>query len=157
MNPVTKAKCLKDDQKQTWIDCLVREGIDPGDAQRAVNLSCESAENFETLQCVGYKKAVEPNFPGGHNACWFANSSNQVPKQIDSVQVGDNAVWGSDCCDQCDLGNLGCCGHIGIITKIEPGQEGDVPYIYVTSAQGGTGNVNTIKVPLTNPTVILRY
>jgi len=157
MNPVIKADCLKDDQKQIWIDCLVGEGIDPGDAQRAVNLSCESAENFETLQCVGYKKAVEPSFPGGHNACWFANSSNQVPKQIDSVQVGDNAVWGSDCCDQCDLGNLGCCGHIGIITKIEPGSNGNEGWIYVTSAQGGSGNVNTIRVPLTDPTVILRY
>jgi phage-related protein len=156
MNPVTKANCIDPGQKQKWIICLVGEGLSQAEAQDVVAKSCQSAENFETLQCVGYKRAVEPDFPGGHNACWFANSSNQVPKQIDSVQVGDNAVWGSDCCDQCSLGNLGCCGHIGIITKVGPSADGE-HYIHVTSAQGGTGNVNTIIIPLEDPTVILRY
>ena len=158
MDTITKDKCLTAGQKQIWITCLIGQGISPEDSQRVVNVSCESATNFDTLQCVGYKKAVEENFPGGHNACWFANDAGaRIPQEIGSIQVGDNAVWGSDCCDQCNLGNLSCCGHIGIITKIEPGSDGRENWIYVTSAQGGTGNVNTIKISLGDPTAILRY
>ena len=155
---VTEENCTNENKK-IWRNCLIEKGIPETKVNKIIYEFCYSAENFETLQCVGFKKAVEPKFPGGNNACWFATSANTqaqfIPKQAGSIQIGDNAVWDSGCCNRCNLSNLDCCGHIGVISKIEQGE--GITYIYVTSAQGGTGTVNTIRINIDNPTVIIRY
>jgi hypothetical protein len=94
------------------------------------------------LQCVGFKKAIEPGIRGeSGNAKSFARDNIpgfSLSNDFDNIQIGDNVVNSS-----------GKYGHIAIISNIVPDPLGVGKDIYwVTEADGYSGAVGTRKIPL---------
>jgi len=136
--------------------CLINQGISP----TVIRKLKKSAHDFGVLQCVGFVKATVKGFPGGADAYHFVDSPPEGWRKVlarEEVKEGDLVVWGpSSRCHggSCD-NNPSCCGHIGVITRVEKPEFG-VNYLYVTQAWGNSGKVSTIKVHLDSPDAILK-
>ena len=89
-----------------------------------------SARKFTYLQCVGFKRAVEPNLPGCGDAKDFSPDGCGRCRQIsmDEVQTGDNAVWTG-----------GAYGHIAIVIGFP---ENDPDKVITAQAWGDSGRIN---------------
>ena len=124
-----------------------------------------SISKFGSLQCVGFKLAIEKelgvNLPQQNAVAFVYNHPGCTEISSDQVQAGDNAVWGpsDDCPTQnaqeanslCNS-NETCCGHLGIITNVVGNQK-----VYVTSANAnGNGSVDTREFSRHNITKIIR-
>jgi hypothetical protein len=110
-----------------------------------------SADEHTYLQCVGFAVAASHqqgiNLPAGighaysyvtpPDGCQLVNRSN--------IEVGNLAVWGT-----------APYGHIAVITKFIPGQNGEISSIWVTQALGDNGTVSSWVVPVENPATILK-
>jgi len=128
------------------------------------------------LQCVGFKLAAEKelgiSLPRQNAVDFLTNHgctivwqkgkamSYELLKENFSERYGLDAVWGRQ--PGCEAGqtcseNILCCGHIGVITKIEKSPiPGGVPRIYVTAAFGESGAIGTSQEAATAPDKILR-
>jgi len=108
-----------------------------------------SAGSYTYLQCVGYKRAMEPALPGGVGDaknyvghCEHVYSEGQVNDELDKIKAGDNAVWVS-----------GAFGHIAIIIDPLPS---DSEHVLTAQAWGGKGNVNFTTTSIASITEIIR-
>ncbi|GEM_PF-4500043 len=144
-NPVTQSNIV------AVSECLQNSGLI--DTIDELN---RSARNYQNLQCVGFKLAVEPRLRQNYHQNAVAFLYNHPGQFVDEPQVGDNAIWGPrpECQDEngkpvsdpqqanglCAQ-NIFCCGHIGIVTQV------DADNVYITSAWGDNGTINTIKFP----------
>ncbi len=91
-----------------------------------------SANTYSVLQCVGFKRAVEPGLPGCGDAKDFINAGCNRCRSVDTIQPGVNAVFTG-----------GTFGHIAIVVKTDP----ENGLITVSQAWGGSGRVNFTQIP----------
>lgn len=92
-----------------------------------------SANTYDVLQCVGFKRGVEPGLPGCGDAKDFANNGCNQCRPADSIQPGINAVYTG-----------GAFGHIAIV--LETDEENGL--VTLAQAWGGSGRVNFTQVPI---------
>lgn len=140
--------------KDTWEKfkaCLKNAKIKDNVIQE-LNHSVNELEDNENLQCVGFVLAARAgeNLPHQNAVAFLYNHGNL--QKTTSPQKGDVAVWipelsnckgANDWRDANDFcqNDPKCCGHVGIVTKI------DSNFIYITSAHGSSGEINTILTP----------
>ncbi len=98
-----------------------------------VNAINYSANTYTVLQCVGFKRAVEPGLPGCGDAKHFVNAGCNRCRPAEAIEPGINAVFTG-----------GAYGHIAIVL------EADALNGLVTLAQawGGSGQVSITRVPI---------
>lgn len=132
--------------------CLLTKGVSQEVIDELYHSVFELEDN-ENLQCVGFKIAAEKmdgiNLPRQNAVSFLTTDYENNPG---ALAVGANAVWGprAACVDSqgkqvTDRGladsmcedNIYCCGHLGIVSKIN-----DDGSFEVVSAWGDTGNVN---------------
>jgi len=145
--------------KDTWEqfkECLENSLIDGKVKERVIqelNHSVNELPDNENLQCVGFVLAAFPDKNLPHqNAVDFLYNYGDLQKNT-IPQKGDIAVWGpypdkcsaspGDASDYCEA-NSSCCGHVGIVNKVEGNN------VYVTSAWGESGIINTVKFSSTS-------
>ncbi len=106
---------------------LEQAGLDYNHAISEIRFS---AQAFVQLQCVGYKRALEPNLPRCGNAKDFVNCQ-LGPRcryvEPSQVQPGDNAIW-----------DWAPYGHIAMVISVDQEQK----RILVAQAWGDSGRVN---------------
>ncbi len=98
-----------------------------------VNSISYSANTYGVLQCVGFKRAVEPNLPGCGDAKHFINAGCNRCRPANPLEPGVNAVFTG-----------GAYGHIAIVLEID--QENGL--VTLAQAWGGSGRVNFTQVPI---------
>jgi uncharacterized membrane protein (UPF0136 family) len=123
----------------------------------ALHHSVWEVAGSESLQCVGFVMAsliASGRQLAPYNAASYTIEGTYPGwTKTNSPSVGDLAVWGPR--SECSYNNLNtveaineacnkeiaCCGHIGIVTKVERES------VYITSAwDGKTGIINTIEI-----------
>jgi hypothetical protein len=122
---------------------------------RMVDEIYRSATLNQKLQCVGYLKALKPEFRGttGNAKDYYDNPGN-LPKgysygDLDQVGLGDVLVWPGEA-GECSDKNLRACGHIAVVAGIqEGGVQGGERYIITTQAEGANGEIIRLKLPQT--------
>jgi hypothetical protein len=92
-----------------------------------------SANTYNVLQCVGFKRAVEPGLPGCGDAKHFVNSGCGRCRPANPIGPGVNAVFTG-----------GSFGHIAIV--LEADEENGL--VTLAQAWGGSGRVNFTQVPI---------
>lgn len=100
------------------------------------------------LQCVGFKRGIEPVLPDAGNGLHFADADLISPCYTinpDEVQSGDNAVW-----------THASYGHIAMV--LDENYPSDVYEwaMLVAQAWGETGRINATVVPATNINQFIR-
>ncbi len=148
--------------KNNWYqveNCLKNLNTNSSAVIDALRHSVWEVENSQSLQCVGFVMAsliASGRQLAPHNAAAYTiDGTHPGWTKTNSPSVGDLAVWGPKPYPACEYNNLDtveaineacnkntdCCGHIGIVTKIEDG------ITYITSAWDGTnGIINTIPI-----------
>lgn len=117
-----------------------------GDPQYISDVFYNSAHTYNSLQCVGFKRAVEPSLPSVGDAKDYLGHCRHIyspGENIDNadIQIGDNAVW-SD----------GSFGHIAILIGVnKPNGE-----VQTAQAWGGSGRINFKTVPVASIGEIIR-
>ncbi len=140
--------------------CLTRLGtLEP----QTINILVESADTYGELQCVGFKKAIQPLMAGlyGNAADYYQGNGDYQPindllindqnlKDFTLARPGWDLVWGprTGCNGQTCSQNSACCGHIAMITKVEKNETG-LSYVYIS--HGGAGGFRLTKIPANDP------
>jgi len=139
--------------------------LDNHQIQRIVAVLKDSADRFNVLQCVGFKRAVERKLPCCYDAKDFVGKCQHIYSPSDSKQLcqsgseeekdncrkgleaqispGDNAVW-----------TYGKYGHIAMVIDTETYRESG--QIVVAQAWGGSGRINFTRVNIAEVAEFIR-
>ncbi len=119
-----------------------------GSAERIIDTFKISLAWDGTLQCVGFKRAVEQNLPACGDAKHFVGSGcgqcthvYSPGENMAAIQIGDNTIWTS-----------GAYGHIAIVI----GADLDSGMVQVAQAWGGSGRINFKSVPVASVAEFIR-
>jgi len=157
-NCLTINGAITDDNSSQIESCLLasedlKQIISEDRIKQIAAALARSANDYKTLQCVGFKAAVEPNLPPLGDAYNYADTkkvsrycnvvSSPDSPNLDGIRTGDNAVWGAT--RNCHSGdtcanNIACCGHIGIVIGLR--EINKEKRAIVSQAWGGSGIVN---------------